>query len=1222
MMKKWMILLAIWGGVCAWCVSAMAEDKGTPEPRLQRTVTVPFPADFRGFEPISQVALMRDGRPAAAIVRADTGALRGEEEALRAEIRRCWGVDLPVMSADEALKAKLTLVLFGENRSNMPLRRLVEVCAVESVQDPRHYEARIYPQLLDYPAGVLYFGGRTIDRVLAGVRAAAQAHPDASRLPFFIECERERGHRPDPAVVQEMVDKVRLHLTEPDSWIPNQTVIRLFRDAFARFLATGCREYAEAVAAMQKLYLENYQKNIKRFDASGPAPSFLFHEYVWKLEIVAVSPWFTPEDRARSAELMRQVAENCFDYYEMRLPMKDYAAGEANYQTNHEIFCSRTVYFIAEYLLRHYQYEPARYWMAVAANALSGVAKQPISPEDAAAYQYLNYQIFTSYVMASGRFDLSFFQTEVYRNYIRYCKAQYNHLGFTAAYGDNPALGNAWSFPALGTEYSVSGDPEAGALLSLIARTTPFGSFRSMIRALNVPDDLPFEMSDDLVGLAVFPVGDFILAYNKGDGLFDRPVLDKAFFRGSWQKDADFLAFSGLSAAPHGHYDANAVVQYVDGAHLWLVDGDYLRKYPEEHNTLHLSRNGQSHFGVGRDRSRFARLDSHGMTPDRKMAALAATVTDWNGTEWTRYIGFAAGNGFWALDRVRFLEPGEYQLDCRWRLLGEAMPVNDQTVAYQQRPADDSDRRLRLTITGGGEAWRLLHTKFDTGHSGENGYYATYPWADKYTRNWVARRRGTFAPGEETVMVHYLKPGTTDAPVPELFRIGDRAWLLRDGGELRLAVLGRLSAGEVEIEADYCFAGPEGVVAGNPKKLRFGDWMPELNGAAVTAIPNSAAIRAGLQALAPLATADQRTTFQPLPEVDVPVAAVRSVAQPSPVTALAEGGGTVAVGLRDGRFRVYDTVGELRFERQLPAAISAVAVLETAPGEFRYFVGTQPPKPREGQGAAAPLFCLAADGRELWKQEVPAFQMRNGTVRTIFSACFRKGESFPTALVFGAENWKYYAYTFDGEKLWERQVYHGATAGAAGDFDGDGLDEVFAGSEYPYAPILRADGKTATDRITTPWTSAVALTDLDDDGKVEAVIGRSSHALEIHRIPRNGKKPEGASIMLGGYPESIVSFRSPAGGRIAVAGHDGRLLLLDGALQKVSEWKSSAPLRGLAVRGEHLLVLSDDGYVYELDGQCVPLRKFPLPFSDASPDFPAPTPSAAARNMQLIFPRF
>ena len=54
MMKKWMILLAIWGGVCAWCVSAMAEGKGTPEPRLQRTVTVPFPADFRGLSASSR----------------------------------------------------------------------------------------------------------------------------------------------------------------------------------------------------------------------------------------------------------------------------------------------------------------------------------------------------------------------------------------------------------------------------------------------------------------------------------------------------------------------------------------------------------------------------------------------------------------------------------------------------------------------------------------------------------------------------------------------------------------------------------------------------------------------------------------------------------------------------------------------------------------------------------------------------------------------------------------------------------------------------------------------------------------------------------------------------------------------------------------------------------------------------------------------------------------
>jgi len=1182
------------------------------------------PAAFEGFIPKDRIDLGRSG----AIIRADTGSLRGKEPELQAEIKKLWGIELPVMSAEEAIAGGRTLVLFGENRSNMPLRRLVEISAIESIQKPGVYEARVYPQLLDYPAGVVQLGGRSMPDVLNAARRLATAFPDFAHLGFFIERQDTIDHQVDPAAVRRMIDTVRHHLTEPDTWIPNQTVIRLFREAFSLFLATGRKEYAAAIAEMQKIYLENYQSNIKRLDPSGPAPSFLFHEYVWKLEVVANSPFFTVEDRATAAELMRQVAENCFTYYEMRLPVQDYAAGVRNYHANHEIFCSRTVYFIADYLLRNHRYKPAEYWQAVAANALAAVAPHPVGPEDSAAYQYLNYQIFTSYLLASGKYDLGFFTNETFKNYIEYCKAQFSHLGMTSGYGDNPPLFNAWGFPALGTAFMVLGDPEAESLLALIHRTTPNAAFRSMIDAMNVRTDLPFSMSDKLHGLAVFPVSDFVLRYNEGDGLMPLPVLDKAFFRSGWTPDADFLVLSGLSDAPHGHREANAVIQYVHGGNIFLTDGDYLRKYPEEQNTVHVSRDGISRFadgrqGEGRDSSRFGQIVFSAMLPDRSMAVTATKVAGLNGVDWTRHIAYAAKDGFWAIDRLEVNTPGDYVFDCRWRSLGDLAVIDGSTAELSQRSAAKPDEDVRLHITSG-DAERYLDTRFDTGHSGANGYYSSYPHAGRDTRNVLHRMRGKFTSGDAPTFASYLHVNESgDGATPSsLHRIGEHAWLWLDGKVVRLAVIGSFASGNVEITADSCFIGPEGIIADRPTLLRIGAVEPHIEaGAATLALPADDALRAALAGLGTLANNANRVRAKLPPEVESPVEEATAIKLPAAATALAAGGGMVAVGCADGTFSVHDKSGVPHFSKMLGASVSRIAVIATAESGFFYLVATQPPAPANN-GAPAPLYAFDASGNELWSKDIPVFQQRNGTVKTIFPAYLTADRKTPS-IIIGAENWKYYAIGLDGRDLWNFQVYHGATAGIAADLNGDGIDEVFAGSEYVYSPILDAAGKKIQDRLVAPWVNAATAVDLDDDGKFEFIAARSNHALDLHTI-KGGSELPAESLPLGGEPSALVPLALPGGAKFATASLDGRVTFFDGSLKPLAVTDLHAPVRGIAGFDGGLVALAADGFLYRIGPDARIATRYPVVWDASAAVIPQPVGdgetacAAIGRNFYMV----
>ncbi|MGE4563751.1 MAG: hypothetical protein AB7F32_02685 [Victivallaceae bacterium] len=1157
-------------------------------PKLTRTVTRPFPADFKGFTPKATLDLS-----GGAIIRAETGSLRGFEDELRKELKKTYGVELPVMSAGDALKAGKTLVLFGENRSNMPLRRLTGASAIESIQKPEFYEARIYPELLDYPAGVVYFGGRSAGKVLAAVRAAAKANPDPAALPFFIEREDLRNHEVDPAAVQKEIEGVKAHLDSDANWIPNQTVIRLFRPTFANFLATGKPEYARAIAAMQQLYLENFQRNIKRFDKSGPAPSFLFHEYVWKLEIVAQSPYFTPEDRARAAELMRQVAENCFDYYEMRAPMKDYAANEQNYHTNHETFCSRSVYFLSEHLLRHYNYAPARYWQAVALNNLGGVADQPIGPEDSAAYQYLNYQIFTEYVIASGKFDLQFFNSEKYQNYIRYCKAQYCHLGVTSGYGDNPPLGNAWSFPALGNALSVFGDPEAESLLALIYRRTPHASFRSMIDAMNIDTTKPLAMSDDLRGLSVFALDDFRLKFNQADGLFKYPVLDKAFFRSGWTPDSDFVVLSGISGAAHGHYDANALIQYLDGEHYWLVDGDYIRRYPENHNTVNVSRNGVSRLANDRAPSRFGQLRFAAMTPDKRSAVTATAVEDLNGVDWTRSLAYYAGHGFWVIDELQAKSPGDYLFDCRFRTLGDKAAEDGQNVRYRQKPSGADDNRTDFLITAANDAVRSLDTDFDTGHSGENGYYQNYKFADKYTRNHLQRIARPLKAGESVLFVNYLQArDRRNGELPRIYQLADRAWMLVDGDVVRLAVLGKWSAPGIEIDAERCFIGPEGVIAQGPKALKLGQYAPALGGKTEFSADATPELAAALREAAKLAGEAKLVKNRAPLVIDVPALTARSIELPGRASAMAAGGGYFAVGTENGRFLLYDQAGKLVFSKDLQAPVRAAAIIESAPGVYRCYTGTEPLVLKESGGAASPFYCFDLAGKELWKREITPIQGRNGTVRTIFAARFPQ----PT-VVIGTENWRYFAFTPDGKELWGKQVYHGATSGCAGDVNGDGIDEIAAAGEYIYGPVLDVKGNVIADKYTTLYAGVSAMADIDGDGRKEPIFGRASHELDIREV-KGGSKVAKDSVALGGEPVAIVPLER-GGARFAVAATDGTVRIYNGKLEEVVCCRFETPLEALVERDGKLYAFACEGMVYELDFGGRVLRRLKTGFDDA-----------------------
>ena len=243
-------------------------------------------------------------------------------------------------------------------------------------------------------------------------------------------------------------------------------------------------------------------------------------------------------------------------------------------------------------------------------------------------------------------------------------------------------------------------------------------------------------------------------------------------------------------------------------------------------------------------------------------------------------------------------------------------------------------------------------------------------------------------------------------------------------------------------------------------------------------------------------------------------------------------------------------------------------------------------------------------------------------MKTIFPAYLTADRKTPS-IIIGAENWKYYAIGLDGRDLWNFQVYHGATAGIAADLNGDGIDEVFAGSEYVYSPILDAAGKKIQDRLVAPWVNAATAVDLDDDGKFEFIAARSNHALDLHTI-KGGSELPAESLPLGGEPSALVPLALPGGAKFATASLDGRVTFFDGSLKPLAVTDLHAPVRGIAGFDGGLVALAADGFLYRIGPDARIATRYPVVWDASAAVIPQPVGdgetacAAIGRNFYMV----
>ncbi len=215
---------------------------------------------------------------------------------------------------------------------------------------------------------------------------------------------------------------------------------------------------------------------------------------------------------------------------------------------------------------------------------------------------------------------------------------------------------------------------------------------------------------------------------------------------------------------------------------------------------------------------------------------------------------------------------------------------------------------------------------------------------------------------------------------------------------------------------------------------------------------------------------------------------------------------------RDGRIHLLSQGGDLRWKRIIgtKAWVSAVVAsdlpTERSVPSTRIIVGTRDGKvfvlDKDGKTVSknGETFSYDTDGRAFdLEPEKEAYWYNTGyTIRDVIVE-----SRLPSGILIGSEDRCAYGLNYEtGEPLWKFQTNGWVRTISACDIDGDGQDEILAGSADRYVYLLDQQGHLLNKhRLDYPIYTILA-TDVDQDGRIELLVtteGNELLALVYHK---------------------------------------------------------------------------------------------------------------------------
>ncbi|MBI3946606.1 MAG: hypothetical protein HY321_11850 [Armatimonadetes bacterium] len=1080
-----------------------------------------------------ETPLVTGGQTRCVIAVPDDAAYMPLAQKLAGAIQKAYGVAPPIRQASEVARQMppgenlIALGLFTNNKivEDLYLREYVQ-CDYNWPGGQKSYEIRTVHNPWLNGKNVVYLGSTTLEGCQAAVDWFIQVlaeHADGS-VGSMIEVEKD-GVRPAlPGEVE--VAGIRKTIETATLGTSLYTVAARCCNSY---FTTGRPAWAKLfLQALRKI--DELERNRESVRGTGDI-QYVFHTF----DCIEESPAFTDEERLEATNLLYRFAARLED--SKPVPTQEPLTRSVG---NRPI----TGAFAAIYFSRSYpDLELSRRLLTNMERLYAPDMVHWKPPEDAPYYGQVT--IVSSFKWALHRPDPRYVESGNLKKIADYYLLISNNLGERSGFGDFRGVGRG---PQLMETYPLAAWLyKDGRYLWWWDHFAPDPTVRPRwfwaqrgqgLMGWVPPEVLPRKRPDDLLGIAVAPLEEWIhqgsgiakylgRSYEETHSFPIEDCYDKASFRAGLEPEDQYLLMSGFGYAYHSHPHANAIVNYSDQRRTMLYDDGYMIAQPTEHNTIIVLKDGWMG-GIPELAQVRAQADF------QDVGMFVSRLYDYSGVDWDRCVIWPKSRYFLVIDDMQARDPASYTFQCIWRTLGKADLQGRRWVS------ENSPGRFNLIACSDAGLTQRPSAGTDLNDP---------PFPTDKARRLVESVNKGMRPGEsyQFANLFYSTPDTGAVQRVDVHRLGNTmTYLVEDGGNLALAGIRKSDAipglaiegAAFHIQGDtLTVAGATRVEVGGPlfssdvpvsvqANLRTGEAVLQVKKAAQVTFAAAAQgqkadrLEPGTHALKlrSVSVEDLQGIARELQAARARVGAAAPVAE-KPRASSAQGFRKL------WEYRAGAAAQQAAAEgSRHPNAVCAADT--NGDGLQEVFVA----------GTDNAIHALAADGRRLWRHELPDVihdLIVTGDRRQIVAACndstvyslnpdgtpnwsvvpeargvwmgaAREGQPVVVCdadingdgnveIIVGINKGIVYAYDHTGRLLWHALSHrpHSMTSLVAYDLYGDGRKEVITGNTYNWSPIFSPDGNPIGGAGGTGHAGAVAIAsaDMDGDGKGEIVAG-------------------------------------------------------------------------------------------------------------------------------------
>ncbi len=633
-----------------------------------------------------ETLIAENGEARAVICHADEPAWRDAAAVVQKAVADATGVQLRMVTDAELSQDDCdatNAILMGHLDNNRHVARLYHnffVCLDQGFTGREGYVIRSVHDPWGLDHNYIVVGGSFPEGTALGAAAfaelvAAQAEGNSLTLGRLMDLQFDETDRMEPRL-PTITDELRDREIEAgrkqfaSAGQGRSGVARLYR-AGQKYHHSGDPGQLEIYKGLMAAIVEYYETD-KYINSDGLARYDRDFRDAWTFQVgilwdlIEESGAFTDDERLTYTNYCLRIAYECVRYQRyFREDIIEKWRTNDDIVHNHNTFPGLGIYFVGNYLKRHYDADFVDDWLTCAHGIFRGQRHSSKPLEDAASYQWLPIIHTMVYSLAEG--DTTFFDEGHARETARVGMMVMDNAGWESAFGDHSGYRGA---SALQTTLNKIAwyykDPEilwtshhaAGGEYDPLGQRYHCGfaaePARGHVGAITSP--LPRKCYD---------YAERSPAYRTAPNLPWEESFDKLAFRAGLGAADEYMLLDGFGRGTHMHFDANAIIRYAAGGEPLLVDGEYIKNAPKYHNSMVIIRDGAAELTPAVTGLRYA--------DTLASCSFSSTyLTDYNGTEWKRNIVWLPGDYMVVVDEVEALEAGDYTLRCCWRPWGDA----------------------------------------------------------------------------------------------------------------------------------------------------------------------------------------------------------------------------------------------------------------------------------------------------------------------------------------------------------------------------------------------------------------------------------------------------------------------------------------------------------------------------------------------------------------------